>query len=163
MAEAFRSPIVTAAAHGTGVTLRDETGLSLARRFEGTVAPGTSRRKGDRIEWSVSPQEWTVAGPDPGDDDVDLTHVRAVFRLSGENALGVLAKVCWLDLADDMFPDGAAARTSIADVAAELVRDDRDGVRSFLLLPSRSFAGYLWEVLVDAGAEFGLPSGRARA
>jgi hypothetical protein len=36
------------------------------------------------------------------------------------------------------------------------VRDDQDGVLSYLILPSRSFGRYLHEVLMDAGREMGL-------
>jgi len=97
----------------------------------------------------VSPGESTVFGAaTPG--TVDLTHVRAVFRLTGDEATGVLARVCALDLSDDMFPNGAVARTPIAGVATELARDDVDGTTSYLLLPSRSFGNYLWTVLVDS-------------
>jgi sarcosine oxidase gamma subunit len=49
-----------------------------------------------------------------------------------------------------MFPNGAAARTLVAGVATELVRDDVDGATSYLLLPSRSFGNYLWTVLIDS-------------
>lgn len=140
---------------GDDVSLTDVSGIALARRFEGSATPGTARREGDVLEWSVSPGEWTVAGDGTADGDVDLTHVRAVFRLTGDLARSVLAKVCSLDLADDMFPTGAAARTTVAGVATELVRDDGEEV-SYLLLPSRSFAGFVWGVLVDAGVEFDL-------
>ena len=79
-----------------------------------------------------------------------------MFRLSGSAARSVLEKLCALDLADDMFPPGAAGRTIVAEVVTELVRDDRDGEPSYLLVPSRSFAEFLWEAVVDAGAEFGM-------
>ncbi|MDX1689683.1 MAG: sarcosine oxidase subunit gamma family protein [Acidimicrobiia bacterium] len=154
MAE-FRSPIVgPRSREGDLVRLEDESGIALARRFDGEAAPGTARRHGGRIEWSVSPGEWTVAGDGPG--DVDLTHVRAVLRVSGIQARRLLEYVCALDLSDDVFPDGAAARTLVAGVTTEIVRDDRGGDPSYLVIPSRSFAGYLWAALVDAGAEFRL-------
>lgn len=143
----FSSPVTDPGVATDAVTLSDETGVQLTRRFEGSAVPGTACRHGERLEWSVSPGEWTVLGA--SGDGVDLTHVRAVFRLSGTDAPDVLAGICWLDLADDMFPSGAAARTSIAGVATELVRDDRDGERSYLLLPSRSFGRYLWGVVAD--------------
>ena len=150
----LRTPAPDSALSGDDVSLADETGRHLARRFSGTTPPGTANRDGDRLEWSVSPGDWTVTGT-PGREDVDMTHVRAVFRISGHVAPAVLAKVCWLDLSDDMFPNGAAGRTILAGVATEIVRDDADGMTSFLLLPSRSFGAYLWDVLLDAGLEFG--------
>jgi sarcosine oxidase gamma subunit len=146
------SPVTTSVSLvGTDVTLTDETGVSLARCFASGVQPGTTTRRGTILEWSVSPGESTVTRHSEAPSEVDLTHVRAVFRLSGRNARIVLSRICALDLDDDMFPSSAAARTPIAGVATELVRDDIDGLPSYMLLPSRSFGNYLWEVLVDAG------------
>jgi sarcosine oxidase gamma subunit len=146
----FSSPVRQPAfLPGPDVALTDETGVRLTRRFQADVAPGTARLSGKSLEWSVTPGESTVMnGTAPA--DVDLSHVRAVFRLSGDHAMDVLAAVCALDLSDDMLPNGAAARTLIAGVATELVRDDVEGSPSYLLLPSRSFGNYLWRVLVDA-------------
>ncbi len=142
-----------------GLTLSDISLIAKWRVFSGfdDVVPGISKQPGDQLVWSVSPGEWTVLGPRPGEDDVvDLSHVRGMFRLTGVNAPGVLAKICALDLSDDMFPEGTAARTLVAGVATELVRDDQDGVQSYLILPSRSFGVYLYDVILDAGEEFGL-------
>jgi sarcosine oxidase gamma subunit len=119
------------------------------------VGPGCSAGSGDALVWSVSPGEWTVLGPEPG-EAVDLTHVRAMFRLTGSDAPHLINRVCGLDLDDDMFPSGAAARSPFAGVATEVIRDDQDRVPSFLLLPSSSYATYVLEVIRDAGIEFGL-------
>lgn len=126
-----------------------------------SVRPGRSKGSGDDIVWSVSPGEWTVLGEKP-DDAVDLTHVRAMFRLTGNDAATLMNRVCALDLDDGMFPRGAAARTLFAGVATEIVRDDEDGVPSYLLLPSRSYSTYVLDVIRDAGAEFGI-AGSARS
>ncbi|MDP3984603.1 MAG: hypothetical protein Q8Q52_06350 [Acidimicrobiia bacterium] len=134
--------------------------------YEG-VRPGNSKHSNGRLVWSVSPGEWTVLEPRPEPDQpehdqpehdqvVDLTHVRAMFRVTGKDGPGLLAKLCALDLGDDMFPNGAAARTLVAGVATELVRDDEGEVRSYLVLPSRSFGRYILDVIRDAGEEFGL-------
>lgn len=119
------------------------------------VGPGTSNRSGDTLVWSVTPGEWTMLGDRP-DDAVDLTHVRAMFRLTGTDAATLINRVCALDLGDHMFPNGAAARTLLAGVATEIIHDDEDGAPSYLLLPSRSFSTYVVDVILDAGAEFGL-------
>lgn len=121
----------------------------------GQVRPGTSEGTGESLVWSVTPGEWTVLGSRPN-DAVDLTHVRAMFRLTGADAAGLINRVCALDLSDGMFPNGAAARTLFAGVATEIVRDDENGAPSYLLLPSRSYSTYILEVILDAGAEFGL-------
>jgi sarcosine oxidase subunit alpha len=154
----LRSPVSTGSALGHGVLLADDTGMALTRLFDPGIRPGATFRREGSIEWSVSPGESTVTRPGV-DGEVDVTHLRAVFRLEGPVAADLLARVCWLDLADDMFPDGTAARTLVAGVATELVRDDRHGVASYMILPSRSFAEYVWNVLVDAGSDFALHIG----
>ena len=122
------------------------------------VSVGHARNTPSGLVYSTSPDEWTVLGQSPplGMRAIDLTHVRAVIRVSGSDARALLAKVCALDLGDHMFPSGAAARTSIAQTATELVRDDQDAERSYLLVTSRSFGEYLHHVLVDQAAEFGV-------
>jgi sarcosine oxidase gamma subunit len=141
-----------------GLALSDFSVVPKWRVFAGyeQIVPGTSETRDERLIWSVSPGEWTVVGPKPEGEVVDLTHVRVMFRLTGEDAPALLSRICALDLSDDMFPDGAAGRTLVAGVATELVRDDQDRSRSYLILPSRSFGRYLHGVLVDAGQEFGL-------
>ena len=41
----------------------------------------------------------------------DVTHGRALVRLTGPRAADVLAKVCGIDLSEGITPDGAAFRT----------------------------------------------------
>jgi sarcosine oxidase gamma subunit len=60
--------------------------------------------------------------------------------------------VCALDLSDDAVPDGAALRTSVAALVTDVVRDDVEGVRSYLLHCERSSGQYLADVLLAAGA-----------
>jgi len=108
------------------------------------------------LSWSVSPGEWTVVGDRPSGEVVDLTSVRAMFRLSGEQSADLLNKICALNLSDTTFPDGSSARTLVAGVATELVRYDQNDILSYLILPSRSFSRYMEETLRDAGLEFGL-------
>jgi heterotetrameric sarcosine oxidase gamma subunit len=83
---------------------------------------------------------------------VDLTHGRALLRLSGERSADLLATVCAIDLADDAVPDGAALRTSVAKIVTDIVRDDQGSLPSNLLHCERSSGQYLAEVLLDAGA-----------
>ena len=97
---------------------------------------------------SVAPGEWIELGAgDAPEDGVDITHVRAMLRLSGPGASDALSYLCALDLSDTMTPNGAAARTLVADVATELIRDDQGDEPSYVLLVSRSFATHLWERL----------------
>jgi heterotetrameric sarcosine oxidase gamma subunit len=89
---------------------------------------------------------------------LDLTHGRALIRLTGPASADLLAKVCAIDLAGDRTPSGTALRTSVAKLVTGIVRDDagdQDAVPSYLLHCERSSGQYLFEVLLDAGTEFG--------
>ncbi len=86
----------------------------------------------------------------------DATHGRALMRITGARAADMLAKVCGVDLSEEVTPDGAAFRGSVAKLATDVVRDDRDGVLSYLLHCERSSGQYLFDALIDAGDEFGI-------
>jgi heterotetrameric sarcosine oxidase gamma subunit len=86
----------------------------------------------------------------------DVTHGRALVRLTGPDAAGVLAKVCGIDTSDGITPDGAAFRTAVAAVATDVIRDDTGGVPSYLLHCERSSGAYLFGELLEAGGEFGI-------
>ena len=87
---------------------------------------------------------------------VDLTHGRALMRITGPDAAELLARLCGADLHDDMAPDGAALRAPVAGVATDIIRDDRAGVPSYLLHCERSSGQYLFGALVSAGESLGI-------
>jgi heterotetrameric sarcosine oxidase gamma subunit len=87
---------------------------------------------------------------------IDLTHGRALVRLTGGDAAAVVSKLCGVDLADSATPNLAAFRSLVARVVTDVVRDDVVGVRSYLLHCERASGQYLFDVLVDAGAEHGV-------
>jgi heterotetrameric sarcosine oxidase gamma subunit len=87
---------------------------------------------------------------------VDATHGRALMRIIGPRAADLLAKVCGVDLSEEVTPDGAAFRSSVAKLITDVVRDDRYGERSYLLHCERSSGQYLFDALIDAGDEFGI-------
>ena len=101
----------------------------------------------------------TVAADAAGDEFVrmtDLTHGRALVRITGPDAAGLLARLCGTDLEDDMAPDGAALRSAVAGVATDIIRDDRAAVPSYLLHCERSSGQYLFGALVSAGESLGI-------
>ena len=105
----------------------------------------------------------TVAADAAGDEFVsmtDLTHGRALARVTGPEAAGLLARLCGADLQDDMAPDGAALRSGVAGVATDIIRDDTvidgAGVPSYLLHCERSSGQYLFSALVSAGGPLGI-------
>ncbi len=87
---------------------------------------------------------------------IDVTHGHALVRLIGARAAAVLRKLCPIDQADAVIPDGAVFRSLLAGLTATVIRDDLAGERSYLLQCERSYGQYLVDVLLDAGAEFGI-------
>jgi heterotetrameric sarcosine oxidase gamma subunit len=172
-------------AGGTGLTITDCTPLAkvqLRAPVGGTAAAAvgvrfgrTARDPAGMLVVGSGPGEWLLLGA-PGQAPaiesrlasiaeqasgehvtwVDLTHGRALIRLTGPQAASVLARICGIDLSDDITPDGAAFRTSVASLATDIVRDDISGTRSYLLHCERSSGDYLFSALLRAGAEFGI-------
>ena len=76
---------------------------------------GHAERDSDTLVVGSGPGEWTVLGghrrPAPAGNFVsviDVTHGRALLRLTGAAAASLLAKVCAIDLSDRVTPNGAA-------------------------------------------------------
>lgn len=109
--------------------------------------PGTAPEVASRVE----------AVPDDGlVSVVEVTHGRALIRISGAQTPDLLAKVCAIDFSEEVTPDGAAFRSSVAKLVTDVVRDDEGGVRSYLLHCERSSGQYLFDALLDAGDEFSI-------
>ena len=137
---------------------------------------GKSLRIGDWLVTGSGPGEWTLLGPVGETMDVattgfatviDLTHGRALMRLTGHNAASALEKICSIDLSTPMCPNGAVFRAAVANVVTDVVRDDIEGIPSYLLHCERSSGQFLFDTLLDAGTEFGidiegLPAGLAK-
>lgn len=78
----------------------------------------------------------------------------AWLALTGEYAAAVMAKLCAVDLADDAFPTGQVAQTSVARIDAIVIRDRLGTTPCLHLLMDSAAAGYLWPALLDAMQEF---------
>ena len=134
---------------------------------------GRARRTGAGVLVVGSgPGEWLLIGP-PGEaagvaavladlmarasdeyvSSTDLTHGRALVRLTGADAPDLLSGLCGIDLSELSTPDGAAFRSSVAAVATDVIRDDVAGVRSYLLHCERSSGQYLFDALLSAGRD----------
>jgi len=111
------------------------------------AAPGTAPRLVDRMREAIGSEFASV---------LDLTHARALIRLTGLDSARLLAKVCAIDLHDDTTPDGAALRTSVAELVTDLVREDDGGIRSYWLHCEWSSGQYLFDALSAAGKEFAI-------
>lgn len=77
---------------------------------------------------------------------VDVSDARAVFRIDGEAADQVLAKLSPADLLDGQFPLGELRRTRLAQIPAAFWRDEA----GFTLICFRSVADYAFDVLCVA-------------
>ena len=161
-------------ADGAGLTLTDCTPLakvavaSRHAKLRGVRFGRAAREEDGALVVGSGPGEWLLVGPPgqaaalaarlvtPDATWVDLTHGRALVRLTGEESPSVLARLSAADLDGELVPDGAALRTAVATVATDIIRDDRDGVRSYLLHCERSVGQYLFDALRQAGTGFGL-------
>lgn len=128
--------------------------------------PGTARIEGDKgVAW-MSPDELLVLCP--YDDVVPLldkmhkalgkTHAlavnvsdaRASFRVSGDHAREVLAKLCPVDFSPDRFTSGMFRRTRIAQVPAAIWLSDKDNLQ---VICFRSQAQYVFDLLTVSAQE----------
>ena len=82
------------------------------------------------------------------------------FMITGKRVASMFAKICAVDLRPKSFPDLTVAQTSIAKSHAIVIRDDRGETPAFHLLGDSASAGYMWDCLLDAMAEWnGRPIG----
>ena len=91
----------------------------------------------------------------------DVTHGRCELRLVGPRSRELLSKVCALDFHSGRFADGDVRETSVAKTKQLVIRRDIGEETSFSIIGGRSTGAYLWDILLQAGAEFALvPIGR---
>jgi len=89
---------------------------------------------------------------------IDMTHGLAALRLQGPAAAELLPKICGLDFSERAFPNQWAAQTSAAKIKTLIIRLDEKTIPTYYLAVDRSLGQYFWDVLVDAGQEFGISS-----
>lgn len=149
---------------GFVAAIADAVGVGLPTAAHAVAAEGEVS-----LLW-LGPNEWLAVLP-PGDEGpargrlgdalppvaavVDVTDALAVTDLTGPEAAALLAKLCPLDLRPQFFPVGRAARTLVAgmDAIVQSIGGEEPGFRLFV---ARSYAGYLWDTLLDAGEEHGV-------
>ena len=82
------------------------------------------------------------------------------FMITGQEAPSMFAKICGVDLRQKSFSDLAMAQTSVARSNAIVIRDDQGETPAYHLLGDSASAGYMWDCLLDAMAEWrGRPIG----
>ena len=85
---------------------------------------------------------------------VPRQHGQAWFRMTGRELGATLAKLCGVDLRPASFDNMQVAQTSVARLNAIVIRDDLADTPAFHMLADSASAAYLWECILDAGAEF---------
>jgi len=152
----------------TKVQVRAATGTAAAVTLDVPYGSSTRNVDGDLV-CGTRPDEWTIYG-NPGRSAaivasvptegfvtvIDITHGRAMLRVTGSNATAALSKICNLDLSDELTPNGAVFSGSLGSVSCDWVRADEGGETSFLISCERSFGKFLFIAVADACTEFGL-------
>ena len=86
----------------------------------------------------------------------DVTSGYAALLLAGPRSPEVLRKLVDLDISDDAFSNLACAQTGVHHTYSLLLRRDIQSLRAYLVLVNREYGEWLWETVLDAGAEFGI-------
>ena len=113
----------------------------------------SSNRAGSTVEWfrfHTRYDDWDF-------NLVNLTDALASINVAGPNARRVLERVTSADLSNDAFPYLGYREIAVGDgVAARCLRLGFVGELSYELHVGASYAQYVWDLLWDAGAEFGI-------
>jgi heterotetrameric sarcosine oxidase gamma subunit len=102
----------------------------------------------------------TLLGEIAGGSVVDQSEGRVMLQISGPNARKILAKCVAVDLHSEAFPIGASANMLCCHVAANLART---GAETFEIIVPRSFAGSVFEEMMEMGREFALTAAFANS
>ena len=149
-------------------------GVKGATGLNPPTAVGTTAGDPNKLAiYCLGPDEWLVTAADGVADDLAETLTQAlhsqhtavtevgegftVIALAGHFARDVLAKGCALDLHPKSFGPGRCAQTLLAraDVLLHQTAYDRaTDEGAYEIHVRRSFAGYLWAWLEDAGLEY---------
>jgi sarcosine oxidase, subunit alpha len=137
--------------NGEGVIINDGV---CARVNEGEwYMTTTSTGAAAVFEWL---QWWLQSGWGEGVHLADLTDTYAAFNLAGPQSRAVLSKLTERNLAGKAFPYMRIRSARVAGVPCRLLRIGFTGELSYEIHCPAAYAAYLWEALIDAGAEFGI-------
>ncbi len=92
--------------------------------------------------------------PDSCAHVLDMTSGLAGVGIIGPQADLLLSAISELDVADSAFPNMRCARTKTADIHGTLLRVDRGDLPCYRLYFTREFGEYVWDALLEAGAEY---------
>jgi len=83
---------------------------------------------------------------------VDVTSALAGIKIAGPESHRLLAAVTELDTSPQAFDDLSCAQARVAEVHGTLLRLDAGDLLSYELYVDRSYAEYIWDALMEAGA-----------
>ena len=113
----------------------------------------TSTGAAGALEWV---EWWRQSGWGDGVHVTDLTEARAAVNLAGPASREVLQKLTSRDLSKAKFPYMRARRTRIAGLSCLVLRIGFTGELSYEIHGPSGGGQYLWEALMEAGAEHGI-------
>lgn len=99
------------------------------------------------------------SGPAAGCYPVPCEEGRTWFVLRHPDKAAIMAKLCGVDLRENVFPLGGIVQTSLARVNAVIIHHAVFGENVFSVLSDVASARYLWGALDDALQEFGAGAG----
>ena len=124
--------------------------------------PGESVSKSSRSALWIGPDEWLIIDEKKSAEDLmtggenanssvtDISHRNVGFLLTGAGAENTLSAAAARDLSLAAFPVNCASRTLFGKAEVVLLRT---GKASFRLECWRSFAPYVWDLLVDGAQD----------
>jgi heterotetrameric sarcosine oxidase gamma subunit len=129
-------------------------------------SPVRASKIGNRLVFRIAPDQYWVLGGDesalearlrtaiPADAGcvTSLDGARTHLFVEGPRALDLLSRLVPIDLHPTVFPPGGFAQTGIHHVAGLLLKANEDRYEFFA---PRTFAAFIWEVLIDAARPFG--------
>lgn len=118
---------------------------------------------------SVSPSDWLLVSQTAdaktiadrlaaiaGLSVVEQSDGQVLMTLSGPDVRAILAKCLGVDLHPDVFAQGDSASMQVCRIAANVARS---GENTFEIAIPRSYAGYVFDELREAGREFAMTRG----
>jgi sarcosine oxidase subunit alpha len=87
---------------------------------------------------------------------LDMTSAYAAVNIAGPRAGDVLSKLTDLDLHPEILTNLACTQGQMAEIYALIVRWDLDALPSYDIYFGREYGQYMWEVLLEAGEEYGV-------
>lgn len=111
--------------------------------------PGAEQKTSASLEAEIASQNTFVS-------IINQTSELVGLSVAGPKSTRVLRKLCPLDFNDTDFSHLHVAQSSFAKTRATIIRRDQGEIPAFELFADRSYGGYLWDTILDAGQEFGI-------